>query len=154
MSMLAPLADITALAVHLGVSIADDDPRAVSALSIGSTLVRARAGRNYLDAQGNLLADIPDGIRQATVLVASRVYTNPTQANSDASGPFRKEWSDKIELTDAEGEIVDAAVNPGGLRGLGTISTTRGDLETRPVCDDYGPGAGSTEAELPWELMT
>ncbi len=144
---LPALATPAALAAWLGVTITDDD-RAQAVLRAASTLVRARAGENWVDAAGYLAADIPDGIPQVVVAVAARVWVNPTGASSSTTGPFSSAWPVGFALTDDEAAMVDAAMGATRVRGLGTISTTRGPVETTDVWVDV-VGDAQLPAEIP-----
>lgn len=136
---LPALATPAALAAWLGAPV--DEARAQAVLSAASTLVRARAGENWVDAAGQLEAGIPDGIPQVVVLVAARAWANPTGTSSTAAAPFSAAWPVGFALTEAEAEMVDAAMGSTPVRGLGTISTTRGPLETGDVWVDVEGGA-------------
>lgn len=143
---LPALATPAALAAWLGAPV--DDARAQAVLSAASTLVRARAGENWVDAAGQLEAGIPDGIAQVVVLVAARAWANPTGASSSGASPFSAAWPVGFALTEAEADMVDAAMETTSFRGIGTLPTTRGDLETAPVLDEWLPDG--IESEPQW----
>ena len=144
---LPALATPAALAAWLGAPV--DEARAQAVLSAASTLVRARAGENWVDAAGQLEAGLPDGIPQVVVLVAARAWANPTGASSSGASPFSAAWPVGFALTEAEADMVDAATGTdSSFRGIGTLSTTRGDLETAPVLAEWLPDG--IESEPQW----
>lgn len=124
---LPALAPVSDLATWLQLGIESDDARAQACLATASTLVRARAGENYVDAEGNLVEGIPDGIVQATVMAAARMWENPTSKSDTSSGPFSSGWRGGLELNDAEKRLVDATGTPAAFGGLFTIPTTRAE---------------------------
>lgn len=150
---LPALATVAELANWLGQTIADDDARAQAVLAAASTLVRGRAHENWVDAEGDLETEIPDGIGQVVVMVAARIWGNPTSASDLTTGPFKAAWTHGFELTDAEADMVDAAIGATTHGGIGVLQTTRGDLETSPVliCADEGL-PGTVENDTPYEL--
>ena len=134
---LPALADDRALARWLRVSIetTDDLQRAQDYLRTASTLVRSRAGETWVDAEGNLEA-VPDGISQVVVMVAARLWRNPTSDRAGATGPFSTTFGAGFELTEAEAAMVDDAMGSTSFGGIGTLSTTRGATETGLVTAD------------------
>lgn len=135
---LPALASVSALATWLHATIDDEDARAQAVLATASTLVRSRAGKNWVDAEGALESDIPDGIGQVVVLVAARLWLNPTSATQTTTGPFAASWSSGFELTDAEAAMVDDAIGATKIRGLGVISTTRSPVGVETYVDVEG----------------
>lgn len=141
---LPALAPVTDLAVWMGVAITEgtDVDRARALLSAASTLVRSRAGKLWVDAEGNAEDDVPDQIAHVVVSVAARLWANPTGAATSGAGPFSSTWAKPVfALTEAEADMVDAAMGTATFRGIGTLSTTRGDLETRAVTSDCWDGS-------------
>ncbi len=149
---LPALAPVTDLAAWMGISITGetDTERARALLAAASTLVRTRAGENWVDAEGRLESGIPDGIPQVVVAVAARLWANPTGASSSGAGPFTTAWPVGFALTDAEADMVDAAMGTSTFRGIGTISTTRGPIDTRSVLPDFGYGDDDLPCEPIW----
>ena len=97
---------------------------------------------------GRLESGIPDGIAHVVVAVAARLWVNPTGASSAGAAPFSSSWPVGFALTAAEAEMVDAAMGSTRVRGLGTISTTRGPIETSDVWVDV-VGGEPLPAEIP-----
>lgn len=150
---LPALATPSDLATWLGQTIASDDPRALAVLATSSTLVRARAGTNWVTAGGDLETDIPDGIGQVVVMVSARIWLNPSGASKSGTGPFSAEWLNGFELITAEAEMVDAAMGTATFGGVGVLQTTRGEIETTPITGCFTAGLpGTTENDTPFEL--
>lgn len=131
---LPALASPSDLVAWLGAPV--DDERAQAVLAAASTLVRARAGENWVDENGYLKDSIPDGIPTVVVTVAARLWANPTGTTSSATGPFSASWQVGFQLSDAEADMVDAAMGATTFRGIGTIATTRGAMDTASVIGD------------------
>ena len=129
------LATVAALGTWLNEILDDNDPRAIAVLDHASNLVRIAAGTTWLSP-----SPIPDGIPQLTVRVAARLWQNPTGLASTTTGPFSATFAGE-ELTQAERNEVRRILNPTGIRGLGTISTTRGEFPD--VASIYVNVAGS-----------
>lgn len=126
-----PLATVTALENWLGDDLSDSFDRAFAMLDHASALVRIAAGETWSSGA------VPDGIPQLVVRVAARMWPNPNGLRSSTTGPFSGTFAEN-ELTPAEKSEVWAIVHPGERRGLGTISTTRGPLETESVWVNVG----------------
>lgn len=144
---LPALASVSALSTWLGAAIDDEDARAQAVLASASSLVRARAGENYVDTEGDLSTDIPDGIVQATVMCAVRMWLNPSGADKSSTGPFAAEGLTH-ELNEAECNLVDAAIGASRVRGIGTIQTTRSPLVNAQQWVDV-EGGQQIEASMP-----
>ncbi len=139
--MLPPLAGVDDLGTWLGAELpASSTPRAVAILSAASTLVRQHTGRAWVDGDGPTsdATDDPvrfDAVQQVVVLVAERVWKNPNGNTQQTTGPFGATVADwaalGLALRDEEKEMLGGT--SGGIPGLGTISFTRGDLETPAV---------------------
>lgn len=143
---LPSFADLAALEVVID---CPDPQRAIHVLWAASTRVRREAGQSFVGDDGNLI-DMPamaaDLLRSVTLEAARRRLANPEGATtrSETMGPFSTSTTvaaDNVYLTKAEKADIAEAVRlayptDGGFTGLGTISTTRGPLETAPMCDE------------------
>lgn len=119
---LSPLASIDDLAVWLGQPAETlDSARAGMVLGVVSGVVRAEAGMTW---EG---LPVPEQIRGVAATVAARVYRNPTNAQTRATGPFSVGGADVggIVLTPQEKDIIHAAA--GQPRGLWSMGVTRND---------------------------
>lgn len=126
------LATVAELADWIGEPIVDDSAEAKRAelcLRAASALVRSESGRTWLDDAG-LLGDVPDNVRMVTLYCASRVFDNREGQNrwnvDDAGGGWKVEEAGAY-LTASEKEMLSGYAQR-RHRGLGTVSTTRGDL--------------------------
>jgi hypothetical protein len=129
------LATVDDLGDLLGTTIPDGlVARAEGVLDDASAMVRAGAGQTWVDPVTGLLTNPPGEIVALTKRIAARLWTNPTSVTQRTAGPFSESLGTLID--DDDRAVLD------GYRptsGLGTISTTRGCLETPPVreCDDW-----------------
>lgn len=82
---LPALAAVADLEVRLGKSC--DGPRAQAALDDASALIRAEAGKTWVDDDGNL-DGVPDIIATLAMKVARRALMNPDEYTSETVGPF------------------------------------------------------------------
>lgn len=130
--MLPAFATIEDLAVRIPGGIKEaDEPRAQAALDDASTKIRAVAGRPWVDAEGDVVTDLPDIVFTVCLKAAQRCFDNPEGFTSNTIGGYaegRANASTDVYLTAAEQRDIRAAV--GGSGGLWTQSTTRGPLET------------------------
>lgn len=126
----------------LGESIPEADlNRAEFALRFASSLIRAETARDWLDDAGNLVVPLPDVLTEVAVMSASRAFTNP-DAIEDVSGGIddfntrerRKVQDAGVYLTKAERRMLADLVRP-KFGGIGTVSTSRGDL--RPMQETF-----------------
>lgn len=79
--MLPALATVPDLEVRIGKPIpVDQVPRAQAALVDASSLVRAEAGLNWVDALGELF-EVPDIVHTITLAAAHRCYIGETPLN-------------------------------------------------------------------------
>lgn len=114
-----------------------------------STRIRREAGQSFVDDDGALItmpALAADLLRSVTLEAARRRLVNPEGATSrsETLGPFSTSTTvsaDNVYLTKQERADIAEAVrlaypSDGGFTGLGTISTTRGVLETAPMCSE------------------
>lgn len=126
-----PLATVEDLGDWLGESITDpaDVKRAELCLRAASALVRSETGRTWLSDDG-VLEDVPESVAMVTLYCASRVYDNREAQNrwnvDDAGGGWKVDEAGAY-LTASEKDIL-AGFSGRRFGGLGTVSTTRGDL--------------------------
>lgn len=149
--MLPPLASIDDLQARLPETIAEsDEARAEAVLEDASTLVRAEAGTTWV-TDDELDEDIPDIIVIVTLAAARRGFLNPDGFTQETLGDHSVSYGARgaVYLTAEEKSLIAAAV---GNFALGTISTTRGDLETPAVLDCFAVD-DTIEEYAPWQLM-
>jgi hypothetical protein len=123
---LLPLATVDDLETWLGQAVAV--ARADAILAAASTLVRSHTGRAWTDADGeweDTATDLQQQIvREVTVRVAARVYTNPYGTTQETTGPFSRAvaaWSAMgMALTPDEREALPASIG-GGIPGLSSV---------------------------------
>jgi hypothetical protein len=141
--MLPPLVDLETFVTWVPDPVTNDS-RAEAILTAASTLVRSETDRAWVGEDGEPEPDVSEvqlGEARSVVLeVAARVYFNPKGITQQVSGPFSKSvaawYALGMSLSDEEKARV--GIRSKGIRGLGTISTTRGELETPDVgFDDY-----------------
>lgn len=102
--------------------------RATAILAAASTLIRARTGRVWVDAGGELEAGITEVQRETArsvcLQVASRVYNNPHGNTQQATGPFSRTvaaWAAQgLTLTDDEVAQLGSAPQT-GIPGLWSV---------------------------------
>lgn len=138
------LATVEELADWLGEEITKptDIKRAGFALAVASTLVRTETGREWLDERGELVVPRPDVLAQVVVMAAARAFTNPDGIEDVSEGlddfttrEKRKVQDTGVYLTRAERDMLAGLDRP-VFRGLGTVSTTRGDLRPLPDSEE------------------
>lgn len=128
------LASIEDLQARLGTI--DDPVQAEARLGDASEIVRAYAGEDWLDDGGNL-EEVPDQIAGVVAQMVERAARNPGGVVQETAGPyshsFGPEAAARLYLTKLDKLVIRNAVGRGQV---GTISTSRGPLETPPVtCD-------------------
>ena len=138
------LADIDELKARLGSPLdAAQVIQAEARLADASEIVRAYAGRSWLDDDETAVADVPGQIPGVVASMVERATRNPGGITQESAGPFARsfgaEASARLYMTKAEKMVVRAAV---GKLGVSTISTTRGPLETANVVEPYVVGLG------------
>ena len=139
-----PLATVADLGAWLNETLTTD-ARAAAVLDHASSLVRIAAGVTWLEP-----AVVPDGIPQLVVRVAARMWQNPSGLKSATTGPFSGTFGG-MELTVSERAEIQRILNPGSLRGIGTISTTRGPIETPSIyVDVVGSDQPIEVSREPW----
>lgn len=125
------------LQAALGADVVMPDAQAVSLLERASAIVRAFAGRTWLDEDGALL-DVPDDVPGVVVSMVERATRNVEGLTSEQTGPFGRSWSSeaaqRLYLTSLDKLVIRAS---SGGNGLGVITTTRGPLETASLADDW-----------------
>lgn len=150
--MLAPLASREQLAARLPSGIATaDEARADAVIEDASSLVRAEAGKTWVDDGGALTDDLPDVVVSVVLAAAKRAFVNPEELESVGLDGHTARFRD-VYLTKAERRLVRQAA---GRTGLWTQSTTRLDSTSTPDLPDVYVDVvytdGSTPAEpLPW----
>lgn len=146
----ATLAAVSDLADWLGEPITSDadTKRAGLCLRTASALVRAEAGRTWLDDDGTL-ADVPEAAWTVTLYCASRIYDNREATTSQRIDDHQESW--KVDeagafLTASEKRML-APLSASRFGGIGVISTTRGDIAPAPT--GWVP-TGTPGVEFPW----
>jgi hypothetical protein len=104
----------------------EDLARAQAALDDASTLVRAEAGKNWIDEDGNPVGPAP--VVAVTIRAALRAYRNPDGVGSESLGGLYTysyaKGEASIYLTEEEVAIVKkAALGDFGRLPMGTIRT-------------------------------
>ena len=136
--MLPPLASLTDFTDRLGRPLSGvDATRAESAIRDASAIVRTEAGENWVDVNGDL-TEVPEAIVAITMAVARRSWENPSgkTTTSEGIGQYTEAngWANAsadVYLKASEKAIIRAVTGRSG--GVGTLSTTRGHLETPSV---------------------
>lgn len=136
--------DVSEFADWLGEKIdADDQAHAGALLAAASTLVRAAAGRTWVE-DGELVDDVPDVVGVVVCQSAERKWRNPAGIVQEQTGPFGSSFGSDaargVYLTDDEKDQVRSAA---GRTGIGTITTTRGNVEIEL------PSGGVSDPALP-----
>ena len=129
------LASYEDLEARMGTS--PDTTRALAALSDASALIHLVSNYRWIDEDGDLVADVPGAVLAICCSAARRVLENPTQlsnetetiANYSQSQTYAVASND-VYLTKSELVRIRQA---SGASGISTVSTTRGDLETKEV---------------------
>jgi hypothetical protein len=140
---LKALAEVSALELRLGLEIGSlqgaDLARANASLEDASSLVRAEAGKPWLD--GNTVT-APAQVVTIVIKAALREYKNPDGFSSEQIGDYsyRTDNVGGVYLTEDERRIVRMAAGTGGA-GMGTIRTPSEYYDpTTPLPDDYYMG--------------
>lgn len=139
-----PLATKEDLERELGGTVPET---AVPVLERASEIVRAYATVDWLNDDETALQGVPGQIPGVVVGMVERATRNPEGVVAETAGPYVRSFgpaaASKLYMTKWEMLVVRGVV--GTASGIGTISTTRGDLETAPV-------AGPTRS-LPEETL-
>lgn len=142
------LATVDDLEILLGDSVPDAD-QAEARLGQASAIVRAFARQTWLN-DDNDLENVPDDIPGVVTAMVERASRNPDGATQESAGPFSRSFgpdaASRLYLTANEKSVIRAGV---GSTGIGTLSTSGGDLETAQVTDDAG-WAGDIEWDDPF----
>lgn len=117
--LLADIDDVTVRAPEL----ADGPAVQVGALlADASALVRAVAGKTWVDEHGDL-TEMPDGVVGVVAAVVVRALRNPQGVTQETTGPFNVSYgpaaADRLFLTKAERRIVG-----GSSQKAFTVTTT------------------------------
>ncbi len=140
------------LSARLPGGLSDDDlTRAEAALSDASALIRAEAGKTWVD---DLLAlsGVPDVVVSITIAAARRALTNPDGVTSESVQDYSRAFaatsaSADIYLTRGEKSLVRRAA---GGTGLWTLSTTRSDVggDVPAVVSSYAIVGSNADEEV------
>lgn len=112
----------------------EDYPRAQAALADASSLIRSEAGATVVAtwiASDELTDAVPEIIKTVTLRSALRVFVNPTEETQSTTGPYSSSRVANAYLTATEKAMIARAA--GRVSGIGVITTTRGEIETRLV---------------------
>lgn len=127
MSELPALATVDHLERRLGFA-APNNTRALELLAYASALVRAAAGRQWVNDE-NELEGVPAGIPDVVVAAVERAVQNPKGATQESAGPFSASWgpeaAQRIFLTRWDRRIIREAVR-GGRSAAFTIKMAYG----------------------------
>jgi len=133
---LATLADLEAL---LGRTVADST-QSLARLDRASAIVRAFAGRTWLNDDETELVDVPadiPGVVAEMVVRAERTGSATQQSAGEFQVSYGADAARGIYLTADDKLIIRAAIGAASS-GIGVLSTTRGPLETGNVAGPYG----------------
>ncbi len=137
------LVTVEALARWIRQPIADDEKDyAIVALEGVSAYVREATGKDWLNADGSAVVNVPQSIRTVVLQMAGRIWRNAEGVIQDTAGPFTSRWSEKVAeglyFTPAESEIVDR--NKASKRsGLYSLPVTMGDYDADALAAEYDP---------------
>lgn len=136
------LAQVADLAHRASMEIEGTDPQATSLLSMASSLVRAYLGP---DTDDILIGTegAADAVRDVTVDVAYRVWSNPDGLVGDGVDDATRRWSERTAsegfyLTAANKLILDG-LRPRRRHGLWTLGTERGEDHLGTIYVPTGP---------------
>src|SRR5688572_28258533 len=104
-----------------------------SLLARASELVRAYANTTWLNDAGTAVEGLPEQIVGEVCDMVDRATRNPAGITQEQAGPFSRsfgsEAAQRLYLAKSNKMVIRAAV--GAARsGIGTLSTSRGPLET------------------------
>lgn len=146
---LVPLISVDDLETWLG-EVIDDPDRAELIVAGVSGVIRDETGLTWIDDDDHL-EEVPDGVRAIALQVAVRVWRNPVNASSQTTGPYMVVYDRTtglgVTLTEDERRSLGAHTDDLPI-GIGTLSTTRGPIETSALtCGPYWP----EEIAIPWQ---
>ena len=137
---LPPLATVEELEQRLGRDIPHGEATAQASWLLGysSALVRAYCRADWIDPDTGLLGPLPSGVAEVAVEIVYRAVTNPEGVTQDSAGSFSvsfgSEAAQRMFLTAGDKAILGGT----GRSSIGTLSTTRGPIETPTVHGDTG----------------
>lgn len=132
------LAELTDLEALMGATIANPE-QANARLAQASEIVRAYAGATWLNEGETAVEGVPGQIPGVVAAMVERATRNPEGVTQETTGPFGRSFgsdaASRLFLTSAEKLVVRSAA---GRRNIGTLSTTRGCIETPSVIANGG----------------
>lgn len=135
------LATIDDLEALLGRPVADA-LQTVARLDRASAIVRAFAGRTWLNDDETALADVPSEIPGVVAGMVERAERNPFAATQQSAGEYQVSFgSDAAKgiYLDANDKLIIRSAIGASTSGIGVIPTTRGPIETRRITGPHGP---------------
>lgn len=153
-------ATVADLEVRLGVADGTISGNAVQAaqaearLADAAAIIRAYVGTATATAWATSIADetVAGDVGGVNAAMVERASRNPAGVVQEQAGPFGRSFGPdaaaRLYLTALDKSVLRAAA---GLSSIGTISTTRGNIETPTVIapdwtGEAGPGPGGTYA--------
>lgn len=152
----SPLATVGDLADWIGepiVAESADARRAEMALRMASAIVRQESRRTWLDEDGVLIDPLPDAVTMVVLSSAGRGYSNPDNFADESLDDWRGRRPDDMvgfQLTAPERNLL-APFTGSKHRGIGTISTTRGDIGAP---DDRSWIVNGPDPANPWDAWS
>jgi hypothetical protein len=115
---LVPLATVEMMETRLGkpIEAGAERDRAEALISDASTLVRHEAGRTWVDAEGDLVVDVPDVAVMTAISAAIRAWYNPSQIESAQLGAVSIRYGD-VWLTAVERDRI-GSISRAGIQSL------------------------------------
>lgn len=147
--MLPTLAQVEALEARLGVSFSGTDfGRALGALQDASALIRAEAGQDWLDDDGNpdfggLSAAEIATLESVCLAVALRAYRNPSGAVQSSVGDVsvsfgRDSATGAVFLTEADRRVIRRVAGLSSVVAVALTTPYMGEAVNYYVPVDYG----------------
>lgn len=116
-------------------------PQAMARLADASEIVRAYAGVTWLNTAEDAVDGVPGQIPGVVASMVERATRNPGGVVQEQAGPFGRSFggdaASRLYMTKGEKAVVRFAA---GRTAIGTLGTTRGDIETTPITDPNGAG--------------
>jgi hypothetical protein len=135
------LATVEDLGVLLAQPIEEDSPayaQAKALLAHASAIVRAFAGRTWLNEAEDALEGVPADIPGVVAGMVERATRNPAGITQEQAGPYARsfgpEAASRLYLNQWDKLVIRAAIGA-DTSGLSVLHTTRGDIETTPLTD-------------------